>query len=106
MNIQIKRIAHLVRADKTQEGYVYLIKSDAGLYKIGRSKNITRRIFEIPKESRETNLRLVHSFFSEGFAQAELDLHQHYSEKRVRKEWFQLSDQDVQDICSIKAGEL
>lgn len=82
-------------------GYVYLIQSPTGHYKIGKSKTPEIRHKEIglllPFE-----IKLVHTIKCEGYSQAEKLLHQRYASKRTNGEWFNLSVDDVSSILAIK----
>jgi predicted GIY-YIG superfamily endonuclease len=81
------------------QGFVYILKSDFGVYKIGRTKDLERRLrdFRIfPKE-----FELVHSIACEDEVKVEKDLHERYKDKKVRNEWFELSDDDIQDLKKI-----
>lgn len=90
---------------RCRRGYVYLIKADNGMYKIGKTQNLNRRIFEfgvkIPMRT-----ELLHSFESDDYTAAEDALHRKYAEFRDHGEWFALTESCVSEICAIKDGEL
>lgn len=88
-----------------REGFVYLIAADNGMHKIGKTVNLTNRVNEfgikLPMKT-----WLVHSFKSQNYDVAELQLHELFEDKRSHGEWFVLTDEDVQYICSIQDGQL
>jgi hypothetical protein len=91
----------VVRSEFPNAGYVYLLKSSTGFYKIGRSKQPTTRIktmhvalpFEIETE---------HLIECEDYIEAETLLHNEFKAKRMRGEWFALEESDVNEIKNIK----
>lgn len=77
-------------------GFVYLLKSGE-YYKIGCTKQVGRRLAEIsPCMPFETIL--ICSIKTEDMQALEASLHQEFADKRVKGEWFQLSEQDIQAI--------
>jgi len=84
-------------------GYIYLLFCPSnGLYKIGRSKNkVEDRYGNIAKQS-PVEISLVHSYASKDYLKSEKQLHDMYSHKRQLGEWFSLSEEDVNFICSLR----
>ena len=80
-------------------GFVYLFKS-SDLYKIGKSIDTLNRKRQVERDVRE-DLREVHRFESNDYTRAEAILHQRYAAKRVRGEWFDLSETDLAEILKI-----
>ena len=87
---------HKKKAYKTQHrvGYVYLIK-DRDLYKIGMSENPNIR-------ARQFNGNLVLTIPTYDMIKTESAIHEAFNDKRVYGEWFNLSDDDISLIVSIK----
>jgi len=83
--------------NKTRTGYVYVLNSDSGFYKIGRTLKPTSRIktFSV-KLPYMVTYRLV--IKSDDYVQLEKDLHERYSDVRVDGEWFNLTPQDIVDL--------
>lgn len=78
--------------------YSYLmIDENTGLYKIGKSYKPTYR--ERTLQSEKPTVSLVHKW-PESIA-SESSLHSKYSDKRVRGEWFSLTQQDVKEILEL-----
>jgi hypothetical protein len=86
-------------------GYVYLLLADNELYKIGKSKYLTKRIFKFGVKL-PVKVSLVCAFRSIDYSDAEKSLHERYKEKRDHGEWFRLSKKDIRDICHIKDYQL
>jgi hypothetical protein len=90
----------------TEEGQnetnIYLMRDGhTGLTKIGRSKS--PRCREKTLGATTPLIRLLWSHV--GYAKDEKTLHQMFASKRVRGEWFNLSDKDVESIKSYQFGE-
>lgn len=83
-----------------EEGYVYLIGSDIGRYKIGKTYHVNDRLLQL---SVKLPVRIfhVHSFKSNFYSKSERYLHDMFAKKRDVGEWFSLSDEDVNFIKSI-----
>ena len=85
---------------KNTFGYVYLIKSATGYFKIGSSQSVQSRIRQLQCGNPEP-LTLVHQYASANAQQEERALHSEFAHRRVRNEWFALIDTDVASICAI-----
>lgn len=90
---------------KRLEGYIYLIRAENGLYKIGKAKNITARMkpFHV---NFPMNWKLIYSFKSNDYSYAEELLHAKYEDRRDVGEWFKLLPADVKYITSIQDGQI
>lgn len=85
-------------------GYVYLIKAENGLYKIGRSKTPDARISTITKTIGPMEIQTIHTAFYPDCYKAESELHQMFKEKRRRGEWFELTDKEVMAVIAHAYG--
>lgn len=80
---------------KNDKIYTYLMKDDnTGLTKIGKSNNPSLR--EKTLQSEKPTIRLI--YICEQLVEREL--HKKYKNKRVRGEWFNLLDHDIDNIIS------
>ncbi|WP_051525136.1 GIY-YIG nuclease family protein [Exiguobacterium artemiae] len=83
---------------KKSEGWVYFLKADNGLTKIGRTKDLKKRMYhftvKLPYE-----LELIHAIKSNYTVELEEQLHGKYNHLRVRGEWFNLNDEIIEEIC-------
>lgn len=88
------------RKRTSTEGYVYLIQSPTGAYKIGRTINPDNRLktFSVKLPFEVDYLAIIHTV---DMYQLETDLHKRFAEKRVNGEWFTLSPSDVQYIKGL-----
>lgn len=78
-------------------GYVYVLKAESGLYKIGKAKDYRDRLktFTV-KLPFEVAYELV--IATEDNSKLERELHEQYKDKRVRGEWFSLTAHDLTHI--------
>ncbi len=86
-------------------GYVYFIKADNGLIKIGRTQNIGQRMKELKTMSPE-KLTLFHSVKCINYIEAEKKAHFIFDVYRVHGEWFDVPELFQNEILGAKAGDL
>jgi hypothetical protein len=79
------------------EGWVYFLKADNGLTKIGRTKDLDKRMFHFTVKL-PYKLEVIHSIKTDYTIQLEKRLHEKYDSFRVRGEWFALSDEHLEEI--------
>ncbi len=76
---------------------VYLIKVNKKLYKIGKSQNLQKRISHY-----QTHLpilfKVVRQYSSDNMDELEKVLHVAFQHKRVKGEWFELKNEDL-EVC-------
>lgn len=77
---------------------VYLMEC-GDRYKIGVSRNIKRRIKELNKRPFETRLVKQSKPVVDAYLY-ESELHENYEDKKISGEWFNLTQHDVNVICS------
>lgn len=81
----------------TRPGFVYLLRADNGLVKIGKTGKITKRIYQLsiqlPYET-----ELIHTIKTDDMDELERHLHEIFAAKRKRGEWFELSEEDITSI--------
>lgn len=88
------------RSPLLKPGYVYLMKSENSKYKIGISSNIPSRMKHLATVT-PYPIELIHYFYSPDTYSAERALHEKYSSVRVEGEWFNLTPDQVKEVCSI-----
>jgi len=81
-------------------GFVYLILAGGIYYKIGCAKNLARRAYYFELEL-PFDFEILHSFQADNMYEAEKRLHLRFASKRVKGEWFSLTDEDVAFIKNI-----
>jgi hypothetical protein len=86
---------------KDKPGYVYLIQSESGWYKIGKTSNPENRIrtFSVKLPFRVEYICLIKS---NNMDELEMELHDYFKDQRIDGEWFELSIDDVDYIKSIE----
>lgn len=99
----VKKAEEEARKNAPDPGYVYLIKAETGIYKIGRTTQLNQRITRF-----ETNLplaiELIHTINCQYHKRAEKHLHAKYAEKRIQgTEWFNLAPEQVEEIKAIQS---
>lgn len=89
-----------INRNRERAGYVYLIQSPTGAYKIGRTIDINRRIktfhVKLPFEIEPICIIKTENMFV-----LEAQLHIKFALKRLDGEWFKLTTEDVEYIKSL-----
>lgn len=88
-------------APPNTKGYVYLLKSPTGHYKIGKATYPEKRLKEI-EILMPFEIERIHLIDCEDYNIAERELQLEFREKRTNGEWFLLDDEDVAFIMSLK----
>lgn len=78
-------------------GYVYLIREPFGRVKIGKTTDVERRISALNCGS-PYELELLIAIPCDDMRKLENSFHERFAEKRVRREWFELSENDVSEV--------
>lgn len=83
-------------------GHVYILRSEAGQYKVGCSRELQRRIGGIAA-SLPFSVDLVHSIKTDDMERLERGLHTVYSsaQRRINGEWFHLSADDIAYLIGL-----
>ena len=89
----------------TIDGYVYLIESENGLFKIGRSKDVWKRFSAITLAV-PVPITLRHVVPTINYIRAEEWLHEQFASKRHHGEWFQLDQDDLEWFKDLENGSL
>lgn len=90
---------HGIIVRKPARGVVYFIRDDKGRIKIGKAKNIKERMGEYTKLPFEPEI--IHLIESDDYHATEIQFHELFAEKRLRGEWFDLTDKDIEMIKTI-----
>lgn len=90
--------------NQSNKGYIYLLEEPINRwYKIGMSRDANKRIKGLRLPFKVT---MLHSFPSDDVAQVEQYLHEKFANKRLHGEWFALTQEDVNWLCSIERYEV
>jgi hypothetical protein len=104
-DIYTKKIILNKFAIKDSAGYVYFIrrKDQNSLIKIGRAKNIFKRISQLQTSS-SCDLDLIGYIETDNCVSLETKIHKEYREKRVKREWFSISEEDAKSLINRYDG--
>ncbi len=83
-----------------RSGTVYLIRADNELYKIGCTTNVDRRLAALRAQS-PCEIKLVCTIEAQDRYEAEHNLHHVFHKKRIRGEWFELDEADIEQITAL-----
>lgn len=86
---------------KADVGYIYILKAENGLYKIGKSKDPGSRIASI-RTSSPVALEIYRVFQSSEYSKQEKVLHRLFADLREFGEWFRLTDEELLTIDEIQ----
>lgn len=89
------------RAKNPRAGIVYTIQGiNTTWYKIGKTNNFNNRFnrFEVKIP---IDMKPIHLIYTNNMTRLENELHQRFKKKRMRGEWFDLSQEDIEYIKSI-----
>jgi hypothetical protein len=90
----------MVRAEYTTRfaggnaGFVYIVRGDNGLAKIGRTRQLRGRI-QMIRSSSAVAIDVIRVYDAENYRALEPALHQFAEGRLERGEWFRLSDDDL-----------
>lgn len=96
------KVAELMSQMTPKPGYIYLVRAITphNHYKIGLSVDPSSRI-ESMGVKLPFPIERLHTFPTNNTTLAEKQLHNQYAHKRLRGEWFELSEQEIQNIYAI-----
>lgn len=95
-----------VKASKCNDrGVIYLLRSNVGYFKIGKSINLDRRVGQHLRDY-PVSLDVIHVIHVMRMTKCETHLLSLFADKRLQGEWFELSPDDVTWICSLGTFEL
>lgn len=82
---------------KDESGYVYLLKSENGHYKIGKAKNPDNRLKTFTVKL-PFKVEYVCTIQTVDMRELEQALHEQFAAKRIDGEWFDLATEDIEYI--------
>jgi hypothetical protein len=86
-------------------GYVYILQGDNGLYKIGSTNRLDRRIWEVSHYS-GVRCELYYSVETANMNELEKKLHKQFKDMRVYGEWFDLNPLELAGaVMAMHKGE-
>lgn len=81
-----------IRKGKRHFKTYILLDSPSGLYKIGRAVDVKKRVKDLSVANANLSIVMIIE------RNVENELHKAYSDKRVKSEWFRLTEKDIKDI--------
>jgi hypothetical protein len=91
-------------ANKNRPGYVYVLRSSTGAYKIGLARNPQNRLetftVKLPFEVEYDTL-----IKTDDMRRLEAELHARYAHKRINGEWFTLDADDLEELRAMGGAE-
>lgn len=88
-------MVNIIESIDKEQGYIYVIKV-LGYYKIGKTQNPNNRFGEYTKLMQEPEIIILKKVCD--YHNVEIELHNMYSHKHTRGEWYSLEDNDIYDI--------
>ena len=95
INVFCHRLQHSTVDNSKNGTQTYILTDETGLYKIGKSKDVKRRVRSLMIGN--PNIRLVARIPKD----VESVLHDLFKEKRVAGEWFRLTKSDLERVKNI-----
>lgn len=83
-------------------GYVYVIRNIVGLFKIGHTNNMKKRMQDHRHQYFDQPLEVVIVRQADNRYKAETKLHRLFASQRVHREWFDLTPADLDTIRDIQ----
>ncbi len=80
--------------------FVYFLKSTHGGIKIGKTKSVKQRMENMFVKLPFPN-ELIRVIPTKDSTKLEKQLHEHFKDKKINGEWFDITEKDVHDIFSI-----
>ena len=90
----------IIKQNQICEGFVYVLRAENDVYKIGKAKDLDNRIYTFEVKL-PIKVELYCSCKVENYSQLEKELHIKYAEKRINGEWFSLTEQDLEEIKAL-----
>jgi hypothetical protein len=92
----LSRSSSTPRSYQEVTGYIYVLRSKYG-FKIGKTVNLKdrTRLFEVKLPFK---FEIELSDYVDNYSKVEADLHRRYAAKRLEGEWFDLDDNDIDNI--------
>lgn len=90
---------------RSRDGYVYLFRAETGLFKIGRTQDVRRRLIGVRTQER-CEIECIHLIEAEDSYAAEVAAHRMFKHRHERGEWFKLTPADVRRFKSLTADSL
>jgi len=99
--VKCKPVVKVIPQPRRDEGYIYIVHcKDSANYKIGKSTQPTYRV-KSHQTSCPYELELEYHISVLNMTDVEHVVHGLYESKRVRGEWYELSEDDIEQIKAV-----
>ncbi|WP_117884309.1 GIY-YIG nuclease family protein [Aureibaculum luteum] len=88
----------IIENEKNQKGVYIISIKDSGLFKIGLTKNIEKRLRQL-QTGNPFEYRLVEFFHTPKFKELEKTLHKKYVKNKYKNEWYLLTSAELLEAC-------
>ena len=92
--------------DVSKKGYIYFLRADKNVIKIGRTKNINNRTKELKPKLPFKQTTIVKSLIFKDCILAEKLIHESFSESHINGEWYSIPDKTIENIPNIFSREI
>jgi len=86
-------------------GYVYLLRASNGCHKIGRARDVEKRLKSILRDY-PLEIKVIHYIPSRDCVKAETYLHHLFSDYRLQGDWFDLDKEHIDWITTLDGETL
>lgn len=102
LNREIENAEIFIAQNKnlSTSGYIYVIRSENGKYKIGKAQDVNKRLQSLQTGTPE-KLELVLTIKTSNKNVLETICHRQFSSKKIRGEWFSLTDDDLNWLSNL-----
>lgn len=94
----ISRVTPILEGRNAEAGFIYCLHDGVGHYKIGRTKQLHRRLHQITTQP-PFPIQLEFAFRATDAITFEAHLHDRLAEHRLRGEWFTLTKDQIAEVC-------
>ncbi len=94
------RLPKVEKNSDSTKGFIYVVKSSDGKHKIGRARDVRHRLGTLQTGSHK-KLNLILKVKTSNCSALENICHRKFENKKVRGEWFDLADEDLNWIKNL-----
>jgi hypothetical protein len=94
-----------VKLDWVIAGYVYLLESSNGCYKIGKTRKIEKRLYQLLREY-PLEIKVLHYIPCRDHTKAENYLHKFFEDYRLQGDWFRLDKEQIDWLKNLSSDAL
>lgn len=88
----------IIQRGKNLQGVYIISIRESGLYKIGQTKNIEKRLKQL-QTGNPFEFLLIKFFETSKFKELDSALHKKFKKNKYKNEWYKLNDTELRDAC-------